>query len=361
MNATPLNCATLVVNLTALIANYRLLKARHAKHSVAAVVKANAYGLGVEAVSQALYREGCRQFFVATLAEGIELRRLLPDATICVFHGLLADEEKEFAHYTLTPVLNDLGQVERFSKLAVNNSQLAAIIHVDTGITRLGLCESDLAKLSDCPLPTAHYPLIMSHLACSHDPAHPKNAEQLARFKRVLALFPGIQASLANSAGLFLSPEYHFDIARPGCALYGIHPTSGKNPMQHVASLSAPFLQLRTLDQDETVGYGATYRAPKGSRIALVGLGYSDGYFRLLSNKGSAFIAGYNVPIAGRISMDMIALDVSSVPESVLTGSERAEFINTVQDVNVVAEQSGTIGYEIFTRIGRRVQRLYTQ
>jgi alanine racemase len=352
--------ATLAIDLSALRANYRLLKAKHAKGALAAVVKANAYGLGVETVSKTLWEEGCRQFFVATLAEGIELRECLPQAQIGVFNGLLANEEKDFAQHRLTPVLNDLGQVNAW---VTGNGQRATdgtiALHVDTGITRLGLHQADLQALSSrIPYPATRI-LLMSHLACAHDRDHPKNAEQLARFKQALALFPGAAASLANSAGIFLPPEYHFDVARPGCALYGIHPTGGDNPMRHVATLSAPMLQIRTLAQDETVGYGATYSAKKGSRIALVGLGYSDGYFRALGNRGFAYVAGMKVPIAGRISMDMIALDVSALSEAQLTPDLRAEFINAQQTVNAIADQCDTIGYEIFSRIGRRVKRVY--
>jgi alanine racemase len=339
--------ATLEVDLSALAANYRLLTSRHAKKNCAAVVKANAYGLGVEAVSKALEKAGCREFFVATLAEGIELRSILPEADIAVFNGMFAGEEKEYAAHRLTPIVNDLSQVERIGKLP-------AILHVDTGITRLGLCASDLKKLLTRP-----WQAVMSHLACANEPKDPKNAEQLARFREALKLFPGVKASLCNSSGIFLPADYHFDMARPGCALYGINPVHMKNPMRHVATLSAPILQLRTLDRDETVGYGATYPAAKGARIALTGLGYADGYFRSLSNQGFAHVEGVRVPIAGRVSMDMIALDVSALPEGKITPATRAEFINAAQDVNAIAEASGTIGYEIFTRIGRRVARVY--
>ncbi|MDE3015839.1 MAG: alanine racemase [Pseudomonadota bacterium] len=342
----------MTVDLGAVRANWRLLKDRHAKKSIAAVVKANAYGLGVEAVSRALWDEGCREFFVATLEEGIELRGILPDAAIAVFSGVFAGEEKEYAAHRLVPVINDAGQ------LAAASGQRSVILHIDTGITRLGLSESEAKKLSaDWPLITGRCRLIMSHLACSSEPAHPKNAEQLARFRQTLARFPGARASVCNSAGLFLPPEFHFDLGRPGCALYGINPTPGKNPMQHVATLSAPILQIRTLDRDETVGYGATCQVKKGSRIAILALGYADGYFRSQSNKGAAFINGRKVPIIGRVSMDMIALDVSAAAG--VTPDMRAEFINAEQTVDDVAGQCGTIGYEIFTRIGERVKRVY--
>jgi len=353
-----MNTATLEISLPAIRANYRLLKNRHAKKSIAAVVKANAYGLGVEAVSKALWEEGCKEFFVATLEEALELREILPDAQIGVFNGLLKNEEKDYAQHRLTPILNT---VEQAIKWQVASNKEPAIIHVDTGMTRLGLSEADVKKILHSPLATHHSLLLMSHLACAGEPDHPKNTEQLKRFKQALALFPKAEASLCNSSGLFLPAEFHFDLGRPGCALYGINPTNSKNPMQQVAVLSAPILQIRALEHDEDVGYGATHAAKKGSRLAVIALGYADGWLRLLSNKGFAYVAGYKVPIVGRISMDMLILDISQIPESKLTLGVRAEFINKEQTVDDVAAACGTIGYEIFTRIGERVKRVYSR
>jgi alanine racemase len=344
--------ATLEVDLSALTHNYRLLKTKLNGHACGAVVKANAYGLGVEAVSQALWADGCRHFFVATLAEGIELRGYLPEATVHVFNGAFPGEEKEFMAHRLIPVLNSMEQIGRWEKSA------PAILHVDTGMTRLGLCQSELEK-HRAILADFNWQFVMSHLACANDPEDPKNAEQLGRFNAALQLLPGVKASLANSSGVFLSADYHYDLARPGCALYGITPVLGENPMRHVATLSAPILQIRALDHDETVGYSATYPAKGGGRIAIAALGYADGYMRHLSNHGFAYIAGHKVPVAGRVSMDMTALDISSVPEGKLNGALRAEFINAQQTVNEVTRLADTIGYEIFTRIGRRVHRLY--
>jgi len=338
---------TLTVNLAAIKANYQSLTSAHAKKNCGAVVKANAYGLGVERVSKALFQAGCREFFVATLFEGIELRGILPDVPIAVFNGIFPGEEKEFAAYRLTPVLNSLEQATRFKG--------EAILHVDTGMTRLGLTETDLKKLNPDALNLRY---VMSHLACAGKAENPKNAEQLARFKAALKYFPGVKASFANSAGLFMSPEFHFDLGRPGCALYGIHSCHGSNSLQHVAALSAPILQLRETDRDETVGYGASFIAKKGTRLAIIALGYADGVSRSLSNLGSAYVGGVKVPFAGRVSMDMIALDVSALPANLLLDS-RVEFINEKQTVNDVADASHTIGYEIFTRIGRRVKREY--
>jgi alanine racemase len=348
----------LTVDLSAIRANYRLLKERHAKKSCAAVVKANAYGLGVEAVSRALWDEGCRTFFVATLAEAVALRKTLADARIGVFGGLLAKEEKKYLRHRLTPVLNEPSQVTRWEKAAAG---AAAIIHVDTGMTRLGFNHTDLKGLAQrhahfCEHSVAY---VMSHLACANEPQHAKNSEQLLRFRQALQLLPRARGSLCNSSGVFLGEKFHFDLARPGCALYGINPTEEKNPMQPVAVLAAPLLQVRTPDVDETVGYGGTYKAPKGSRIAIAGIGYADGWMRLQSNIGHAFVAGVKVPLAGRVSMDMVALDVSSVPPLALDKATHAEFINAQQTVDDLATLCGTIGYEIFTRLGARIARRY--
>lgn len=344
------NNATLSIDLSALRANYQLLRTRHAKKNIAAVVKANAYGLGVAEVSKALAAEGCTLFFVATLDEAIELRGVLPDASIAVFNGIFKGEEATFKAHKIMPVINTAEQ------LAAHNCQMDFILHVDTGMTRLGLSQSDLAH---CQRPMTGCQLLLSHLSCANDPSHPKNTEQLLRLKEAQKYVPNVPVSFANSSGHFLPQEFHFDLGRPGCALYGINPTHGKNPMRHVASLSAPILQIRALDRDEQVGYNATHNAARNARIAVVALGYSDGYFRSLSNRGHAFMGGYRIPIVGRISMDMMTLDVSHVPDAILSTHAHVEFINAAQTVDDIANQCDTIGYEIFTRIGRRVRRVY--
>ena len=350
--------AMLSINLAALRANYQLLKNRHAKKNISAVVKANAYGLGVAEVSKTLAAEGCECFFVATLDEAIELRGYLPNATIAVFNGIFRGEEKEFTAHRIIPVVNTVEQMESIQHSAFGIQNY--FIHVDTGMTRLGLAESDLKFLSSRML-NAECRMLLSHLSCANDPTHPKNAEQLARLHEAMKYFPNVPVSFANSSAHFLPEAFHFDIGRPGCALYGINPTNGENPMQHVATLSAPILQIRVLDRDEQVGYGASYNAPKNARIAITALGYADGYFRSLSNQGFAFVEGRKVPIAGRVSMDMIALDISAVPPSATNENTRAEFINEQQTVDDIANQCSTIGYEVFTRIGRRVKRVYTE
>lgn len=350
--------AELEVNLGAICANYRMLKERHAAHKVAAVVKADAYGLGMKAVAKALWDDGCRVFFVATLSEGVALRKQLPEARIGVFNGLLRGEEALFLRYRLAPVLNDVGQVERWVAKAPVDAPV--MLHVDTGMTRLGLSQPELENVvARFPQLKRSLAYVLSHLACGNEPQHPKNAEQLVRFRQALALLPGVKASFANSSGHFLPEDFHFDLGRPGCALYGITPIEGKNPMRQVAILRAPLLRIRELDRDETVGYGATAALPKGSRVALAAIGYADGWPRLLSNLGHAYIAGQKVPLLGRVSMDMTALDVSGLSEAQLMQASAAEFINAAQTVDDVARACGTIGYEIFTGLGPRISRRY--
>lgn len=346
------------VDLGAVRANYRLLKNRHAAGASAAVVKANAYGLGVEAVSKALWEEGCREFFVATLQEAVELRHMLPNAFIGVFNGPFRGEEKDYTHYKLHPVFNELSQLERWEASAAD---APTILHVDTGMTRLGFDQSMLEKAvtRHGDFCTKRIALLMSHLACANDPEHPLNARQLERFSAAKTLLPGIRTSLCNSSGFFLNKRFHQDLGRPGCALYGINPTEGDNPMRQVAMLSAPILQIRHLAQEETVGYGASYLAKAGSKIAITALGYADGWQRLLTNRGFAYIAGRQVPIAGRVSMDLIALDVTSLNDAQLSAASMAEFINRQQPVDMVAKACNTIGYEIFTQLGSRIRRQY--
>lgn len=341
------NGPTLTVDLAALCDNWQLLKKRFGGGECTAVVKSDAYGLGVEQASKALAARGCNTFFVATLDEAIELRGILPQAAVYAFHGPYAGEEKDYLHHRITPVINSVEQLKRW------NNAAPFALHVDTGMNRLGLTLSELAAAKARPA------LLMSHLACANEPAHLKNAEQLARFREARALLPGVPASLCNSSGIFLSGDFHFDLARPGCSLYGINPTGGPNPMHPVATLSAPIIMLRTADRDGTVGYGATHAIRKGDRIAIVQLGYADGYLRALSNRGRAFLNGQAVPVIGRISMDMIAVDVNALAENAAVPGSRVELLNAKVTVDEAAQAAGTIGYEVLTRLGPRVKREY--
>jgi len=353
---------TLRVDLAAIAANYRLLAERFSGRECAGVVKADAYGLGVAAVAPVLKKAGCRTFFVATLDEGIELRLLLPDVRIAVFHGPYAGEEKEYLTRRLVPVLNYPEQVRRWADAAADMPAAESMLHVDTGMNRLGLSHRQAVDLAgdDELARRAHIRTVMSHLACSGEPHHPLNAEQLARFLPVRHLFPDMAASLTNSSGIFLDQRFHFDLARPGCALYGIHPFESENPMRPVVTLQAPILQLRTIEQADTIGYGATCKVTPGQRIATVQLGYADGFLRHLSNQGvRAFLHGKQVALLGRVSMDMVMVDVSALPEALLAAGQHVEFLNASLTVNHLAHAAGTIGYEVLTRIGPRISKSY--
>jgi alanine racemase len=356
--------ATLTIDLSAITRNWRLLSQTHRQNACAAVVKANAYGLGVGEVSAALADAGCSHFFVARLEEAIELREILTSQFIYVFDGVQPGEENYFLDYNIIPVLNSLPQFERWEAIASTTEAAASVLHVDTGMNRLGLTIDEAEKLAveQERLKAAQTRFIMSHLSCASDPAAELNKLQCERFNHIRRCFPNMHASLSNSAGVFLGEKFHHDLARPGCALYGINPFDDRpNPMEHVATLTAPILQLRETTQDnEPVGYGADVYVHKGTKIATVGLGYADGLHRILSGTGlHAYIAGHRAPLLGRISMDLITIDVSHIPPDMLEETTAVEIINPQQDVNALAQAAQTIGYEIFTSIKARVKRNY--
>ncbi|MCE2510269.1 MAG: alanine racemase [Alphaproteobacteria bacterium] len=351
--------ARLTIDLDAIATNYRLLGKRLEPAGLHAVVKADAYGLGLEPVARTLRGQGCRHFFVATLDEGIALRALLSDVEIGVFNGALAGEETAFAAHRLTPCLNDLGQIERFRALAPS---APAGLQIDTGMARLGLPPQEVERLAAEPQRLAGLSLsfLFSHLACADTPPHPKNAEQLRLFRTLTQQLPATQRSLANSSGIFLGPEYHFDFARAGAAIYGVNPqASHPNPMAQVLHLKGRILQVRDVDSPQTVGYGATYRASGVSRIATVAVGYADGYLRTLGNRGSCFVGDRQVPVIGRISMDLITIDVTEIPPQQLTPDTFVELVGPNHSVDALAAEAGTIGYEILTSLGHRYHRNY--
>jgi alanine racemase len=352
----------LEIDLDAIAANWRALAERAGGiERCAAVVKADAYGLGAARVAPALAAAGCRLFFVATLDEGLALRRVLPEAEIAVLNGLVPAEPGAFARARLIPVLNDLGQIEAWRRFARRGPR-PAMLHIDTGMARLGLPRDEVARLVAEPARLAGVALrgILSHLACGGEPEDPMNAVQRDAFRAALARLPAAPASLAASSGLFLGADYRFDFARPGAALYGVNPTPGHpNPMRQVVQLKGRILQVREIDRGESVGYGAAHRMGRAGRIATVAVGYADGWLRSSSHRGSVALSGHRVPVVGRISMDLLTLDVTDVEPALARPGALVELIDETYDVDAAAAAAGTIGYEILTSIGRRARRVY--
>ena len=360
--------AVLTIDLSALVANWRLLKSRASPAcDMGAVVKADAYGLGLAPAAKALAAAGCKSFYVAHPAEGIAARAALGTGPrIAVMHGPNPGTEKDFAQHRLIPVLNTPDQIARWRSFSAREDFLGeCIVHVDTGMNRLGLTTREFAEHMESDGFLGLYPLaLMSHLACSDEPAHTLNASQRERFASHLAQFrakfPDAKGSLANSAGIFLGFGYHYDLARPGIALYGANPTPGApNPMVPVVRLYARILQVRRVDQGSSVGYGATTSVPDGAKLATVSIGYADGVLRAWGPSGVGYIDDFKVKIAGRVSMDLTIFDVTHVPDSSLHPGVFVEVIGPHQGVDALGEASGTIGYEILTKLGARYQRHY--
>jgi alanine racemase len=359
----------LTIDLGALVANWRLLAARAAPAECAAVVKADAYGIGLEPAVRALAGAGCRSFFVAQLSEAFRARAVAPDATIYVLNGLLPGTGPAYADAHLRPVLGSSPEAEEWSTLSrQRGGALAAAIHVDTGMNRLGLSPAEAETLAGSGRLADFAPtLLMSHFVAAEEPENPMNGRQIAAFEAVRALFPGIPASLANSSGIFLAAT-RFDLVRPGYALYGGNPTPGRpNPMRDVIRLEARILQTRTVEAGETAGYNAQWTAPERRRLATVAVGYADGVLRSSGatvakieagvSGGEVIVGGIRCPIAGRISMDLLIVDVTTADQA-----QRGALVTLIGDgltIDEVGRRAGTIGYEILTGLGRRFARRY--
>jgi len=356
--------AVLTIDLGAIQANFRLLRTRANGLDCAAVVKADAYGLGAAQVAPALAAAGCRRFFVAHLEEGVALRQVLPDEEIFVLHGLPRDTEAEALNHRLVPVLNTLGQVDAWARLARSRGMvLPAVLHVDTGMARLGLAEADVGVLANDPsrLDGLNLRYVMSHLAAAEDQSNPSNTRQLQRFERLRTQLPPAPASLANSSGVFLGAAFHFDLLRPGAALYGVAPVPGRaNPMHPVVRLQGRVLQVSTVPTGTPVGYNGRFVADGSMRVATVSVGYADGFPRTLGNHASAGCDGVRLPVIGAVSMDMITLDVSALPDNRLHPGALVDVIGGDADsLDAIAAKGGTIAYEILTSLGTRYWRHY--
>ena len=357
----------LTIDLGALTANWRALSRRVTPSECAGVVKADGYGCGIEQVSAALTKAGCKTFFVADLSEARRVRATSPEAVIYVLDGVLPGSGPAFAEVYARPVLGSLVELAEWDRfVASENWRGGAAIHVDTGMNRLGMSAEEVIALAPRMQKENHgFTLLMSHLACAETPDHPLNDRQIRLFREIRVQFRGLPASLANSSGIFLGDSAHCDLVRPGAALYGVNPTPGRpNPMQPVIGLQGRIIQVRSIAKGGTVGYGAAWTARRASRIAVVAVGYADGYPRAASavngsSGGQAIVAGQRCPLAGRISMDLLAIDVTDVPESAVHRGDYAILIGDGIGVDDVAAFAGTIGYEVLTRLGRRYHRVY--
>lgn len=355
----------LTVDLDALVGNWRSLGRRAAPAKVAGVVKADAYGTGLVPAVRALARAGCEVFFTATLAEAVAARREAPKADIYVLNGLPPGTAEAFAADRLRPVLASLDEFREWRAFCAATEIRPAALQVDTGMNRLGLRLEEAAALGAGELATAGIELLMSHFVSSEVAADPLNARQIADFHALAHRFAGLAASLANSSGIFLGPEAHFDLVRPGFALYGGNPLPGRpNPMAAVVRLEAPIVQLRRVRDGETVGYNGQWHASGERRIAIIGAGYADGYLRAGTATdtlpgSAAIVAGIRCPFAGRVSMDLIALDVTAVPEGELRRGDPILLIGPGLGVDEVGAMLGSNGYEVLTGLSRRYARTY--
>jgi alanine racemase len=343
----------LTIDLGAIVRNYRRIVALAPGSIVAAVVKADAYGLGAGPVTAALVAAGCEHFFVAHLSEVAAVRDATPaGAPIYVLNGLAAGAEAECASLGAIPVLNSLTQLAAWRGLA--------ILQVDSGMQRLGLSPQEVERLVAAPdlLDGVALRYVMSHLACADEPDSPANAAQRDRFGDICAHLPPVPRSLANSGGAFLGADYHFDLLRPGIALYGGQPAPDV-VMDPVVTLTADIIQTRAVPAGAGIGYGLTASATSDRVIATIGVGYADGWPRRLGGRGSVFVGDARVPIVGRVSMDSMLIDVSDIPKDARQAGSIVELLGTHQTIEDVACDAETISYEILTQLGARYERHY--
>ena len=374
----------LTIDLAAIVKNWKAMANRVVPADCAAVVKADGYGCGIDKVAAALAKAGCTTFFVADLAEARRVRAAAdagpPEAAIYVLNGLTPGSAPLFAEINARPVIGSLAEFLEWDAYRTATSWGGgAALHFDTGMNRLGFALEEAPQFTArAKMPGHGIALVMSHLACADTPSHPLNARQIEAFRDLRFMFRGTPTSLANSSGIFLGAAAHCDMVRPGAALFGVNPTSALlNLMEPVVTLKGRIVQVRDVPRGETVGYGATWAAPRASRIAIVSVGYGDGYPRAAdgaragakasrhdesASKSHAFasIAGQRCPLAGRISMDLMAFDVTRLPDGMPRRGAHAVLIGGDVTVDDVAAWSGTIGYEVLTRLGRRYRREWT-
>jgi alanine racemase len=357
----------LTVDLDAIIANWRKLEKTAVPAECAGVVKADAYGCGIGQVSKALAAAGCKTFFVATLDEARQLRATLPEATIYTLNGFFQNTGDAYAKIDCKPVIGDLNELAEWDVFCRRTGWSGgAAIQIDTGMNRLGLTIAEAQGIIPRINAGDHgITLVISHLVSAELVNNPTNARQLAAFREIASLFSNVQASLSNSSAIYLGASFQFDMVRPGAALYGINPTpEADNPMQPVVELKARIVQIRNVERGETVGYGGTWTARRPTRLAIVAAGYADGYFRAASaNDGTrgaeVVVAGKRCPVAGRISMDLMAVDITDLPHNAARRGHMVTLIGEGITVDELAHHFGTIGYEVLTSLGSRYARHY--
>src|SRR5579859_1646957 len=357
----------LTIDLDAIVANWRKLEKTAVPAECAGVVKADAYGCGIEPVAKALAAAGCKTFFVATLDEARILRAALPSATIYALDGFFQNTGEVYAKIDCKPVIGDLNELAEWDVFCRRSGwNGGAAIHIDTGMNRLGLTIAEAQGIIPRINAGDHgITLVMSHLVAAELVNTPTNARQLTAFRQIASLFTNVPASLSNSSGIYLGPQFQFDMVRPGAALYGVNPTpEADNPMQPVVELKARIVQIRNVERGETVGYGGTWTARRQTKLAIVAAGYADGYFRAASaNDGTrgaeVVVAGKRCPVAGRISMDLMAVDITDLPPNAVRRGHMVTLIGEGITVDELAHHFGTIGYEVLTNLGRRYARLY--
>ena len=358
----------ITIDLGQLAKNWQNLAEFVRPAACAAVIKADAYGLGAKHVIPALLAAGCSNFFIATPAEAYEARLLAPGATLFALDGLPAGSAEDLYATKALPVLSSLPEVEEWAEFASRKStRLACALHIDSGLNRLGLSARDVQELARrAPLLTRlDIKLVMSHLASADDPHDPKNEQQRLIFEQLRSILPKAPSSLAASDGLMLGPSYHFDLVRPGYALYGGQAFRAcATPVGPVVKAEARILQIRDVAPGQTVGYSAAYKAERLSRIATVAAGYADGFFRSASapngrRGGAIAFRGHLAPIVGRVSMDLVTADITDLPDPAPQRGDLVELIGPTLSIESAGQRAGTIGYEVLTNLGRRFERRY--
>jgi len=357
----------LTIDLTAIEANWRALARRAMPTECAAVIKADAYGCGIEPVATVLAKAGCRTFFVADLFEARRVRAVTPEPAVYVLNGLMPGTAPVHADLHVRPVIGSMTELAEWDAFCSGSGwRGGAALHIDTGMNRLGISATEAAALAPRIRSENHgITLLMSHLACAELPDHPLNDQQIKLFREVRILYRGIPSSLANSSGVFLGQAAHCDLVRPGAALFGVNPTPGRNnPMRAVIELRGRIVALRQLSRGETVGYDAAWTAKRATTLAVVAVGYADGFLRAASASdtvrgGEAIVAGKRCTLAGRVSMDLLTIDITDVPDGTARRGDMVTLVGDEISVDDLAATAGTIGYEVLTSLGKRYHRVY--